>query len=230
MASYTIEDWEERWRTSDTPWARGGSDTSLPEVYPVLREQFGIPPGARALVPLCGNSSACRYLYEQGHHVTAVDAVPLAIERLRVERFAELTFEISQSGGHTIFTAPRVELRCGDIFALPPELRFDVIYDCAAYVALSRSLLERYVPTLLNALAPGGYLILIGNEIPVDDWQGPPYPFVREEALSRFDALDLVHESSKFIDRTGNPTFDARGIAETRQHTLLLRRPGEVTS
>ncbi len=86
-------DWESIWTQPTQPWVESGGDQSLRLIYPellTLRGEFSS--GSTALVPLCGDSTAVRYLFDRGHRVTAVDFVPDAVRKLAQTQFADAEF------------------------------------------------------------------------------------------------------------------------------------------
>ncbi|MCC6952745.1 MAG: hypothetical protein IT290_01365 [Deltaproteobacteria bacterium] len=227
MAAYGIDDWKRHWVEGDTPWSSSGDDSALPPFYQRLRTHIPSSHSARALVPLCGASTAVRYLYDQGHSVVGIDVIPQAIETLIARSFPELALTERHDGSFRILSGPRLELWIGDFFQMPDSAeKSDFIYDCASYVALSRSQLERYVPIIKRELRVGGIYAIVANEFSAEDWKGPPYPFDRSEALSRFVEFEIIDETSAHIVRT-EPKFVERGVSESTQHRIALRKSRE---
>ncbi len=122
------------------PWQTGPAREMLWEPTPIVREWACRLPAGRVLDLGCGSGRDAVYLAWQGHHVTAVDLLPDALEK-----------------------AADLARRCGVELALRQmDLRrqrpsAERPYDIVCMVRfLDRTLLE-WIP---EALAPGGHLLL----------------------------------------------------------------------
>ena len=129
--------------------------------------------GLTALVPGCGRAYDALALAEHGYaSVVALDLSPAACEAAREE--------LKASGSAA---ASRVEVRCGDFFALEGGSEtYDMIWDCTFLCALDPSVRERWASQMRTLLAPQGELMTC--VFPIGDREGgPPYamsvPLVR---------------------------------------------------
>ena len=128
--------------------------------------------GLTALVPGCGRAYDALALAEHGYDaVVAIDLSPAACEAAREE--------LKASGSAA---AGRVEVRCGDFFAIESGETFDLIWDCTFLCALDPTVRERWAAQMRSLLAPQGELLTC--VFPIGDREGgPPYamsvPLVR---------------------------------------------------
>ena len=157
---------------------------------------------SRVFVPLCGKSVDLAYLssHPKVSHVVGIDIVRTAAEEFAAEH-PELLLEEEKvesndecanvegdvvekecSSQSTIskFNGKSLTFLIGDLFALPTEERFDVIYDRASMVAIHPSLREDYVTLMGKLLQPGGSILLVSldrRETTTDEAKkdGPPF-------------------------------------------------------
>jgi SAM-dependent methyltransferase len=155
--------WEERYRTGDTPWDRGGPSPGLVD-YLALHELDG-----RVLVPGCGFGYDVRALATKRNYVLGIDVAPSAIRGAR--RFLRKACE---------------EYRLADLFALPREFTeaFDWVWEHTCFCAIDPSRRSDYVRATASALKPGGHFLGVFYLDP-DHGDGPPYPVT----IGELDAL-----------------------------------------
>ncbi|MHB8220691.1 MAG: class I SAM-dependent methyltransferase [Acidimicrobiales bacterium] len=131
--------WDERYRTSDLVWS------AEPNVF-VADVVTNLTAG-RALDLACGEGRNARWLAARGWEVTAVDFSSVAIDKAR---------QLGDSGGG------HVEWICADVVMWsPPEAVFDLVV--LSYVHLPAPDLERVCGHAVDALAPGGHLLMVGH-------------------------------------------------------------------
>ncbi|OYV46586.1 MAG: thiopurine S-methyltransferase, partial [Burkholderiales bacterium 21-58-4] len=133
--------WLQRWREGQTRFHQGRVMPLLQKYWPGL----SLPANSRVLVPLAGKSLDIIWLAEQGHHVLAVELSALAIEQFFTENNLHPSSRDTPLGRH--FVAGRIEVICGDIFALDAATLADCagFYDRAALIALPPAMRQRYV-------------------------------------------------------------------------------------
>ncbi len=156
------EHWERRYREGDSPW-----DTGHPseELLRVVRAE-GIAP-CLAIELGCGTGANSVWLAQQGFDVTAVDLVPLALERAR---------ERARAAGVS------VRFLAADVLN-PPNLGgpYHFFFDRGCYHVVRRVDLNRYLQTLQQLAAPGAQgLVLAGN---AKEPHSPGPPVVTEEEI-----------------------------------------------
>lgn len=165
--------WSARWSEGRIGFHRSEPTESLVE----LAGRVLPAPPARILVPMCGKTTDMLWLAEQGYEVVGVEFVRQACE----DFFSDngLSFELTREGDFEVFRCAEasIELRCGDAFALEPELlsQVDGVHDRAGLVALDPATRDAYVATMAAGLRPGTPYLLIALERTIDPEKGPPF-------------------------------------------------------
>ena len=134
-------DWDGRY-SGDLQWS-GNPNGSL------VAEISGMPPGT-ALDIGAGEGGDALWLAEQGWRVTASDISELALERVRAE---------AQRRSASVETL-QADANAADPFA---GARYDLV--TAAYASIPRTPDARGVANFLDAVAPGGRLLLINHDV-----------------------------------------------------------------
>jgi thiopurine S-methyltransferase len=176
------EFWRQRWREGRIGFHRT-------EVMPLLERHWptlGLAGDSRVLVPLCGKSLDMAWLAAKGHSVLGVDVSELAIEQFLSEH--RLEAQVHQSAMGTHYRTDRIELICGDAFALDTHTLSSctALYDRAAMIALPPELRQRYLDTVYARLPRGSEALLITLEYPQDEKVGPPFSVDETEVRARF--------------------------------------------
>jgi SAM-dependent methyltransferase len=154
--------WDNRYRTGETPWDTGHPSSELVRV--VATEK--IRPGP-ALELGCGTGTNAIWLAQQGFDVTGVDLSPLAIEQAQ-RRVAEAGVSVH------FLAADLLQL-------LPVAGPFRFFFDRGCYHAVRRIDVRPYLENVDRVTAPGALgLVLTGNaREPLD----PGPPVVTEEEI-----------------------------------------------
>jgi thiopurine S-methyltransferase len=217
------KDWQEKWLTEDTPWIGDPPNKPLYDRYQKLLE-LGLSPHDPVFVPLCGNSPAVRFLYDRGHHVTAVEFVPEAMGRLQQEQFPTTNFVPHKMPDKelTSFTAERLNLVLGDFFMFNPDRQYSLIYDRGALVALSPDRWKEYAPKILSFLKPNGFYLLRAAEFDQSNFIAPPFSLPDTEAKALFSDLELI-EVEEQINTEPPERFKVAGVSQIRYITYLFR-------
>jgi SAM-dependent methyltransferase len=131
--------WEEMYAGRDQVFSGAPNGVLVTEVT-------GMPAG-RALDVGCGEGGDAIWLAEQGWQVTAIDVSPTALRR-------------AAAADHT----GRVDWACADLTRTSPRAgAFDLVN--AQYFHPARQLGEAPVRGLLDAVAPGGTLLVVGHDM-----------------------------------------------------------------
>ena len=160
-----MTDWEQRYRTGDTPWEKG---TAHPAPVAWLAQN---PLTGRILVPGCGSGHDVRALAVTGAEVVGFDLAPSAVEAAR--RFPPI--------GRETYV-------CGDLFA-PPENwtgTFDGIFEHTCFCAISPDRRTDYAAAVAKLLKSAGRLLAIFYLDPGHDGDGPPYGCSLDELETLF--------------------------------------------
>lgn len=149
--------WEERYRSGQTPWDLGRSH---PELERRLDEGlFSRTKTRRALVPGCGLGHDALALARAGWVVTAIDLVDATD--------GALGHELQQNGGRFLRT---------DALTFDEDTRFDLLWDHTFFCAIEPERRESWASMARRLAAPGG--LVCGISFPEDkslSEGGPPW-------------------------------------------------------
>jgi len=163
--------WDERYASDGCVWGAEPNRT-VAEFAAQLEVGSAIDVG-------CGQGRNAIWLARQGHRVTALDLSPVAIE---------------QAKAAAVRAGVDVEFRVADVSDWEPEGRtWDFVLLC--YLQLPESLRRRAHALAVEALAPGGQLLLIAHHLENLEHGvgGPPDPGVLyTEAQLRSDFAPLT--------------------------------------
>jgi SAM-dependent methyltransferase len=184
MAGPTIDFWQERYRSGQTGWDRGGANAQL-----LAWLEAGIlRPPARIVVPGCGSGWEVAELARRGFEVTAIDYAEHAVERTRQLLAGEgLSARVLQA----------------DVLAWQPDSPFDAVYEQTCLCALHPDRWIAYADALHRWLAPGGHLFALfmqalKPEAAAGFVQGPPYHCDINAMRALFDAARWEWETPPF--------------------------------
>jgi SAM-dependent methyltransferase len=138
--------WEKGWVEGIAKGSRfDTAGISLPLKAELARRNHAPRAGMRALVPGCGRAYDALALAEHGFEsVVAIDLSPAACE--------EAKLEIKSAA-----KADRLDVRCGDFFALDPGAgTYDLIWDNTFLCALEPQVREKWAAQMKALIAPGG--------------------------------------------------------------------------
>jgi thioredoxin reductase/SAM-dependent methyltransferase len=182
--SATEADWDHRYG-GDQLWSGNPNGT-------LVNELSGLAPG-RALDVGAGEGADALWLAEQGWTVTASDVSQRALDRISAEA--------ARRGLH-------IECHHADANALDAfeSAAFDLV--SAQYASISRTPDGRGVSNLLDAVAPGGTLLVVSHDLEpmrshidtlANRWPFDPYAYIRVDdfaaALDSSSSWDIeVHE------------------------------------
>ena len=184
-------DWEERYRTRDTPWDKGAP-------HPALIDYIkSNPVHGRVLVPGCGLGHDVRALAATADEVVGLDIAPSAIKDAKA---------CPSVGGERYLL--------GDFFDLPRSLRgsFDVVFEHTCFCAIDPARRPDYVEAVTTALLPGGHLLAVFYLDPgLDPGEtGPPFGVTRPELDALFSSRFAIVE-----EWTPQMTYPGREGRET---------------
>lgn len=181
-------DWEDRYRTGDTPWEKGAPSPGLVDYLATH------PLRGSVLVPGCGFGHDVRAIAATAEQVIGIDIARSAIDGARrIPRAGNESYELA------------------DLFNLPARMRgaFDWVWEHTCFCAIDPSQRKAYVEAVAGALKPGGKLLAIfyldpGNDSPDE---GPPFEVSIAELdalfLPRFDLLDEWLPARAYPGREG---------------------------
>ena len=213
------EFWLERWRDGRTHFHQTRVTPPLTKYWPTLE----LPAHSKVLVPLCGKTLDMLWLAEQGHQVLGAELSSLAVEQFYEEN--GLTPTIREADGGRYYAAGQIEIYCGDIFDMPPEVLGSCtgVFDRAALVALPQSMRAQYAATIYGRLAPDYRGLLITLDYEQSQMEGPPFSVSADEVQRLYSA----HSMATLIDRRDildkEPKFKTRGVAQLDSFVFRLQ-------
>lgn len=197
-------DWDHRY-SGDAIWSGNPNGT-------LVNEASGLKPG-RALDVGAGEGGDAIWLAEQGWAVTASDVSGRALERVSAEAARR---------------GLKVECLKGDANGEDPfgVQAFDLV--SAAYASIPRTPDDRGVRNILNAVAPGGTLLIISHDMEAMRKAADPEhvrPFDPEAYVRVEDFTAALEDSPEWTIETRDKRDRPAGSATAAQHVhdLVLR-------
>ncbi len=180
--------WNERYDLGHIGWDIGHVSTPLKAYFDQLEDK-----SLRILIPGAGNAYEAEYLHKIGFmHVTVLDLSASALNRFqsRVPEF------------------PVKNLLHGDFF--DHQACYDLVIEQTFFCAIAPSLRKQYVTHMHQLLMPGGKLVGLLFNIPLNS-DRPPFGGHKSEYLSLFEPyFDLRHFELAYNSippRQGNELF-----------------------
>ncbi len=209
-------DWQDRYLSRETPW---DLRRITPPLEHLLRSgrlaDWGVPEGARVLVPGCGRGHDLRAWRRAGFQVVGIDIVPEAVREAR----ALLRLNGFEDG---------VEVLCRDVLGLGESdehsAAYDLVFDYTCLCALQPHLRGLYAAALARMVRPGGlWLGLVFPLAPAGYGERPPFrltPADVEAVFGRwFEAVTDVDAVGSVLERQGHERWFVRrrfGVGESR--------------
>jgi len=155
-------DWNQRYATGQTPWDSGAPSLEMQRVV----SEWQIAP-RRTLEIGCGTGTNAVWLAQQGFTVTAVDLVPLAIEKAIAR---------AKSAGVKVDFRAASLLEPATAAALTAEGPFPFVFDRGVYHCLREENLAAFLQMIARVTGRDSfYLLLAGNaNDPAPPTEGPP--------------------------------------------------------
>lgn len=162
--------WDERYKSGDTGWDAGSVTTPIKEFVDTLSVK-----DTKILIPGAGNAYEAEYLFRQGfRNVWVADISELPLRNFK-QRFPEF---------------PEEHLLHQDFFRM--DSKFDLILEQTFFCALDPSLRKAYADKMHELLNPGGKLVGVLFDDPLNK-DRPPFGGNKEEYLSYFAPLFTIH-------------------------------------
>jgi SAM-dependent methyltransferase len=199
MGDHVDGGWDQHCRQHDHQGSSGKPNGALPA------EVAGLAPG-RALDVGCGSGADAIWLAVQGWQVTAVDISQAALNRAAI-------------AAHDAAVA--VNWVCADISTNPPAVgEYDLV--SVQYPALRHSPDDAVIHSLLDAVAPGGTILVVGH--------GPEsHEYARSQGLDPTEYIEPadvaahLDESWSIEVNETRPRATMPGPASPFSHDIVLR-------
>lgn len=192
------EFWDRKYRDGDRIWG------NLPN--PILtREMAEVTPG-RALDVGCGEGADARWLADNGWTVVATDISPVALERAAA-----------------LGDSDAIEWVKVDAVAEPFEpSSFDLV--SLQYFPVFRSPDNRGVRALIDSVAPGGTLLVVGHALTGEKWdQFDPADFCQPHDFAELLGDDWTVDLDETRRRTNAPPEGSHHTHDTVMRAKRLR-------
>lgn len=159
MAGPSVDFWQQRFESGQTPWDRGAAH---PQLLRWLDEGL-LAAGQAIVIPGCGRGHELLALGQAGIASTGLDYTPAAVAIAR-ERLGALPGRVEQA----------------DVLAWQPPAPLDRVYEQTCLCALHPDLWRAYADQLHRWLKPGGLLLALFMQARRDAAgdgviEGPPY-------------------------------------------------------
>lgn len=212
------EFWLERWKQNQIGFHKQ-------EINPHLQHYWSRLPvnqGDRVFVPLCGKSNDMLWLLGMGYQVVGVELSPLAVESFFSDN--DLKPTIWRNGDFLVSEVDRLQILCGDFFALrPADLgKVNVVYDRASLVALPVEMRIKYASSLSTLLSTNTQILLITFDYPQHEMQGPPFSVQDEEVERLFSPWCDVELLGSEDVLEQEMAFKKRGLTSLAERTYRL--------
>jgi thiopurine S-methyltransferase len=207
-------------------WAEGRTGFHRSAVHEVLErhwERLAPTADRRVLVPLCGKTLDLPWLASRCAEVVGSEWVEQAVQTFFAEQ--GLSPDKVALAEHQRYSSANLSLVQGDFMTLQASEigRFEACWDRAAMVALPQQVRDRYVPSLVSLMQPGGRILLVtyDTEKPIEE--GPPYCVRPGEAARRYAAFGQV-TLLESIEHTpeNNPKVREKGLPWMREDVFLV--------
>jgi thiopurine S-methyltransferase len=186
--------WSERYVSQNIPWDAGDITTPLKEYIDSLEDT-----SQRILIPGAGNGYEAEYLHKVGFsHVYVADISPFPLQNLK-KRCPDF---------------PDDHLLGNDFFDLAGE--YDLILEQTFFCALPPARREEYVKKCISLLVPGGKLVGVLFDDPLND-DFPPYG----GNLNIYKSYFLPSFEPQVMDRCYNSIPPRAG----RELFIILQKP-----
>lgn len=168
--------WHQRWQNNELGFHEQQANGLLVEHF----ETLAVEPGNRIFVPLCGKTRDIGWLLGQGYQIAGVELSEKAVTALFDDLGVDPDIEVHGALVH--YSAPDLDIFCGDIFELSRDSLgpVDAIYDRAALVALPPDMRKRYAAHL-TAITETTPQFLICFEYDQSQMDGPPFSITTQE-------------------------------------------------
>jgi thiopurine S-methyltransferase len=212
--------WLERWQRNEIGFHQAHSHAALERLWSGL----GLDRGSRVFVPLAGKSLDLLWLAAAGHCVVGIELSPIAVRDFFAEH--DLTPAVERHGEFVLHRSGKIELWCGDIFALTPAQLGPVAgaFDRAALVALPPAMRRRYAAQMSRLLPPRARTLLVTMEYDQRQMPGPPHAVLEDEVRALFGTdheITLLGRDAALADL---PKFAQRGVTALAEAFYRLER------
>jgi thiopurine S-methyltransferase len=212
--------WHDRWRENRIGFHE---ETVNPHLQEYLSD-FGLSPGDRIFVPLCGKAVDMAWLAGQGYEVLGVELSPIALQAFFAEQ--GLDYECIDTDRFSEYRGEGITLLQGDFFDLRADDLRDcaLVYDRAALIAMPASARPAYYRHMLSILPPRAGMLLITLEYDQADMQGPPFSTPETEVREYYGGTFTIRPLDRFSIIDERPRWRDAGLSAIDEAVFRLDR------
>ncbi len=207
------EFWHQLWEDNQLGFHEQDGNQYLKKNIPSLN----LENEARVFIPLCGKTHDIQWLLSLGLYVVGAELSELAI----IDLFKALNLKpiVSDVSGFKKYSAERIEIFVGDVFALNESLMGSVsaVYDRAALVALPEDMRVKYSKLLID-ITNCAQQLLITFEYDQNEMAGPPFSISPEEINDHYYEAYHIQELSSELMSEG-----LKGVCPAKEVVWHLR-------
>ena len=210
--------WHDRWRDNRIGFHEETVNPHLQNFLP----DFGLAPGSRIFVPLCGKAIDLSWLADQGYAVLGIELSPLALQAFFAEQ--GLDYERVDTDRFCEYRGERITLLQGDYFDLRAEDLRDcaLVYDRAALIAMAAADRPAYCRHMLSLLPRACDMLLITLEYDQAEMQGPPFSTPVSEVREHYAAAFAIRELERNSIIDERPRWREAGLSAMDEVVLRL--------
>jgi thiopurine S-methyltransferase len=212
--------WHNRWRLGQIGFHQTAVDRHLREYWP----QIKIGADGHIFVPLCGKSLDLLWLRDHHGTVAGVEISAVALESFCLEH--GIAARRRTLPGFDVLEADRLQLYCGDFFALTPELlgRVDAVFDRAALISWAPELRAAYAGHIATLTNPGTQTLLVTVEYLQEQMAGPPFSVEPDVVDRLYASTHAVQFLSRQDVLANEPRLRSRGLSQFHETCYRLTR------
>ncbi len=214
--------WSERWEAGQIGFHQSEYNPYLLKHWPDL----AVAPGSQIFVPLAGKSNDMFWLAQQGYQVLGVELSSIAVKAFFEE--SKLPYEIRNENDFDVYTAPNIEIYCGDFFQLTSHHLKDVaaVFDRASLIALPPALRQNYVAHMRLILPNECKILLIAMQYAQEEMQGPPFSVGDDEVFELYENGFHVMRLECVDVLVQNERFQERGLSKLHECVYCIKKKG----
>lgn len=212
--------WLERWRAGQTAFHQSAVDRLLERYW----RELSIADDSRVFVPLCGKSLDLLWLRDRGHSVAGVELSAVALEAFCMQN--GIPAKRRTIAAFDVYETLRLQLFCGDFFALSPALlgRIAAVYDRAALSSWAPELRTAYADHLTSLTVPGAQMLLVALEYPQAQMSGPPFCIDAGDVQTLYGRRFTIRELARQDILADEPRLRSRGATALHEVCYALTR------
>lgn len=189
---YKIDFWSDMWNQAGNPrWHQSDFDSNLQRITGLK---------GRVFLPLCGGTRDLMWFNKQPlvTEVIGTEACIQGIKQFEIEQ--GIKFEVKEVGEFKVYVFEKIQIFLGNHFSkelvtLFSDEKFDLIFDRASLIAITKEMREEYKARMIKWLKPGGlYYLQTFNYDEKLRPNMPPRPFDKSTVESLYSDTFRIDE------------------------------------